>query len=570
MDKQKIKPQHNKPDGQKQPKKKRTWMEWLRRKPQNAGRVTAASQSSNSITVAPGSPQAGLRPLQEVRTSDARRETGIGTGSLSMMGMYLGGISGGFTPDNIPEMKRDPDVSLGLEYLLTPILNAKITVQGMGDDLRAQEIFDRFWQHDLECFKDMFTYGYCPAEVRYREVEEEPLELPQVNSGDDAGDEDGGLPGDGQKSKQLAMSLQLGNGSSPAKKLKLDYDGMIPLLPDKCEPYVNDGKLAYVLAFGKIKLEGNTDKRPAKGFWLANDPTYSPFIGNSVLPGAWLFWRAKVGMPDSVVENLLKANYKCAFTGLKVRYPSEDVSDDDGNIYDMRGEAEWYAENVKAGSNVVLPSDRDEEGNLKWDIESYGGNPIDISKLLPLPEWLTKQIHRGMGVVDDVITKEGNTGGYSRSNVSRQMFLMLALRRARRIAHTFDQTVCRPLMKRNGYPGEYKIDVKIPGMEDDPNGPGGGNGGDNNQEGGGGQAGGEGEEGGPLAKLFQQTMAGGKAQTGAKSSKTAKSSEESEEYDGPELGSGGQDMSLGSFLASLSQGMAGSKAELAEQLTGKG
>lgn len=457
------------------------------------------SRAAMTISAKPG-----LQPLHEVRTNKARR--GMNTSSLSLMGLYLGGISGGFTPSEIPEMKRDPDVSLGLEYLLTPILNAKVTIQGTGEDLRAQKIFDRFWQHDLECFKDMFCYGYCPAEVRYKEEEEKEAApgqppLPQKNNGK-----------------------------------KLEYDGMILLDPTACEPWVTDGKLAYIKAFGNIKLEGASEKRPSKGFWIANDPTYSPFMGNSVLPSAWLFWRAKVGMPDSAVEVLLKANYKCAFSGLQVLYPSEDIPDDDGEIYDARAEAEWYAENIKAGTNIVLPSETDDRGERKWKVESYGGQPVDIQKMLPMMDWLTKQIHRGMGVVDDVITKEGNTGGYSRSNVSRQMFLMLALRRARRIAHTFDQMVCRPLMKRNGYPGEYELDVKIPGMEDeDPNGLGVGGMG---QGAAGGQAAGQpGEEAGPLAQLFNKTMGGGKGE--------GEESEVSE--DGPEI-TPGADMSLNTFL----------------------
>lgn len=473
----------------------------------------------------------GIRPLEEVRTTKLPRNHG--TSALSMLGFYLGGISGGFSISEIPEMKRDPDVSVGLEYLLTPILNAKVTVQGVAEEqIKAQEIFDRFWQHDLECFKDMFSYGYCPAEVRYKRSESDPLIVSNPN--EDDFDE---VPGEKSASRQQSDTQN-----------DIEYDGMIPLEPTKCEPYVTDGKLAYIKVDGKIKLESHTEKRPAKGFWLANDPTYSPLYGNSVLPGAWLFWRAKIGMPDSAVEVLLKANYKAAFSGLEVRYPSEDISDDDGNIYDARAEAEWYAENVKAGTNVVLPSETDENGKPKWEIKSYGGQPIDIQKMLPLMEWLTKQIHRGIGVVDDVITKEGNVGSYSRSNVSRQMFLMLALRRARRIAHTFDQMVCRPLMKRNGYAGTYKIDVKIPGMEDeDPNGS--GMFGQNNQFGGGDEQNGannpaanledQGQEAGPLAKLFQQAMAEeeGNGESGEESAKNGEKS-------------GSKEMSLNGFIRS--------------------
>jgi hypothetical protein len=330
---------------------------------------------------------------------------------------------------------------------------------------------------------------------------------------------------------------------------------MIPLEPSQCEPWVHDGKLAYIKAYGEIKLEGHTDRRPAKGFWLANDPTYSPFIGNSVLPGAWLFWRAKIGMPDSAVEVLLKANYKAAFSGLEIRYPSEDIPDDDGQIYDARGEAEWYAENVKAGTNVVMPSETNDKGKPKWEIKSYGGQPIDIQKMLPLMDWLTKQIHRGIGVVDDVITKDGNVGSYSRSNVSRQMFLMLALRRARRIAHTFDQMVCRPLMKRNGYAATYKITVTIPGMEDDDPNSGGGLGGLG--KGKDGQLGGEGEEGGPLAKLFQQAMEGGDEEAKsdkASNAKSGKGPDDEGSGEGSEL-SPGKEMSLTSFLGTWRDGI---------------
>lgn len=491
------------------------------RRPSNAVRRPSKSpQKVEKIT------RLGIRPLEDVRTTDIRKGSG-GSSVFSMLSMYLGGISGGFSLGDIPDMKRDPDVAVGLEYLLTPILNAKVTVQGAGEEqVKAQEIFDRFWQHDLETFKDMFTFGYCPAEVRYKK----PEQLAVAGQGDQEGQ--GGQPRDASKQQQASQ---------------LEYDGMIPLEPDKCEPYVHEGRLAYIKAYGNITLEGNTDRRPAKGFWLANDPTYSPFIGNSVLPGSWLFWRAKVGMPDSAVEVLLKANYKCAFSGLQVKYPSEDIADEDGQIYDARAEAEWFAENIKAGTNVVLPSETDDQGKPKWDITSYGGQPIDIQKMLPLMDWLTKQIHRGLGVVDDVITKDGNVGSYSRSNVSRQMFLMLALRRARRIAHTFDQMVCRPLMKRNGYAATYKIVVEIPGMEDDdPNGGGIGGLGKGKD----GQPGGEGEEGGPLAKLFQQAMEGGDEEGGSDEEGTAKSDDGEGQGKSPS-----KEMSLASFLGNWREGI---------------
>lgn len=506
-----------------------------------------------------------LQPLTKSRTTSLKRSSGS---ALSMMSMYLGGIAGGFSQSDIPEMKRDPDVKLGLEYLITPILNAVVKVVGTSPEVSdAQAAFDRFWQHDLERFKDMFCWGHCAAEVKYKKADpvapqtpaisaQSPQQSPQAQqqgqtppgvppgrnmamagASDEGDDNDSGVGGtpNAKPAQKPSNNLKVnaGGASSPMQVPnvninKLEYDGMIPLEPDLCVPYVHDGELAYIKV-ENIKLEGNTESRPAKGFWLACDPTYSPYIGNSVLPSAWLFWRAKIGMPDSAVEVLLKANYKAAFSGLQVKYPSETIIDDDGTEYDPRAEAEWYAENIKAGTNVVLPSEVDENKNPKWHISSYGGQPVDIEKMLPMMDWLSKQINRGMGIPDEIIMHDGNTGGYGRSSIALKMFMMLALRRARHIARTFDDHVCKPLMKKNGGKGDYKVVVTIPGMDDDdPDSPSEdgapGSGGDAEQLDG---MGGD-EQGGtpkdqsdsPLTSLFQKTMGGDDSGGGNNSSDT--------------------------------------------------
>jgi hypothetical protein len=336
---------------------------------------------------------ARLKPLDQTRVH--MRSQGINFG-------YLAGLAQGrsFSLVDVPAMLEDDQVALGLHYLKIPIQQAKCFFKVGG--MRGQEalpfvndLHQRVWNRLVSKTDLLMSFGYCCFEPLYRK--------------------------DAQDSHYWDF---------------VDFD-VAP--PAASVPWITNDRLAfaavhqdnYGLSFtgymdaaagldGCSILEGAGKFRPSKALWLSNDPLLSRWFGRSVLRAAHYRWKMKT-MPDGLLENLAKANYKAAFSGLLIKYPAhESIVMEDGSVKTAEEYADFMCQCMKTGSNVRLPASPKDA--LGWEIVQYAQNLVDMQQLIAPLDYADRAICRGMGVPDELLTHQGNTGGYSRSEISMGMF----------------------------------------------------------------------------------------------------------------------------------------------------
>lgn len=368
------------------------------------------------------------------------RPIGALTGGANYWGLggFYGNSLNGFHLGYVERMKSDYQVSLCHNFLVAPLACAQIACHDEPDAMKAQIIIkaedpncgqfikktmQRFWNFDLDHVMEDIGAGYSSGEGVYKI-------------------EDGFL----------------------------HWDHIKPMSALDVEPYTDEGRLHAVrlkpsgssgMQGEVVDLEAATVDSPGKGLWFVNNPKMSLIYGRSDYYAAWHDWRVKSGMPDCVREIVFKATYKHSFSGQVFRYPEGNYVDADGNPVNNRDDAEQMCELSKAGTNFALSSQVDSSGKYLWSIESYGKNEVDTSRLIPIVEMHDKGIRRGMGIPDEIIDHDGNTGGYSRSRVSISAFFMQRQRALARKVEEFKRQIGDQLARANFHNSKYEIEVKL-------------------------------------------------------------------------------------------------------------
>lgn len=351
-------------------------------------------------------------PLKETATAEYRPSYGI----LPMWGM---GAFGMFSLAYVDEMRTDPQVRLCLAYKQAPLFTAEFEIEAEDPRVQqfVQETLERFWRKSLAYALESYAYGYMAGEYVYKE-------------------EDG----------------------------LVQFDCIRPVHPRDAKVWTHAGKIAWVRVThvegsGYVDLEGAQPGRPAKGFWLTYDPTYNPFYGRPALAAAWWPWRLKV-MPDGAMETLFKWAYKHSISCTVVRHPDTYYDAGSGRTVSAQDIARQMCEQVKAGGVVAISSARDEKGQLLWDIEQWGKIEGQSDGLVGYIDVLDKQIQRAILIPDEVITHEGSTGGYSRSQVAASAFFLAAEQSLNHIVETVDEQMIHGLVAMNFGPTKYRIKPK--------------------------------------------------------------------------------------------------------------
>jgi len=382
---------------------------------------------------------ARIKPLGETRL---KRNNFSGLGMLSTFGTQTTFINADVVP-----MLDDDQVSLGMEYLKIPIAKAPIIVKTSKPEAYAFacDLYMRVWNSLIPKLNLYLGYGWCCYEPLYKKDQHDsrfwdfsdfeiapPLgSVPWTNN---------------DKLSFAAVDVGRGFGS-----FFLDN-------PESIE--------------GKAILEGPGVYRPSKALWLANDPLASRWYGRSVLRASHMRWKAKT-MPDGVLENLLKASYKASFSGLLLEYPANtSVVAEDGSVVTSEAYADLLCQVVKTGSNIRLPAGI--EGQPGWKIVEYAKNLVRLADLqIPL-DYLDRGILRGMGIPDEILTHDGNTGGYSRSLISIDAFYSRGETRAMTILPSVTDYIVAPLCRQR-YGADCEVTAQViagdrPGDENDDNG----------------------------------------------------------------------------------------------------
>ncbi len=325
-----------------------------------------------------------------------------------------------FNLREIDQMRKDEQVKSCLRYKKSPLFTAEFDVKTSSP--RVEQFvrlqLERFWKKSLGVALKCYDYGFVGAEVLYKMT--------------------GGL---------------------------LHFDALKFLHPFHTRAWTQDGMLKFIRVNGGTGGQGTVDlpcaqKRvPAKGVWFVNEPEQNPWYGCSILEAAWWPWRLK-SMPDGGRDIVHKWFYRHAYSGMIVRYPDNQETTDGSEVSDQ-GLADQIASYAKTGANLSMPSARDPNtGEYYWNIDSYGKIEGDATGLLAYMDALDKWIQRGIEIPDELITHEGNTGGYSRSRVALAAFFLAAEEMLNRILESFDDQILRPLVRLVFGRAEYVIKPK--------------------------------------------------------------------------------------------------------------
>lgn len=337
---------------------------------------------------------------------------------------WYGGNWGGFSLGIVEDMRRDSQVNLCLGYRSAPLHVAEFEIECSHGGAQAwiEKTLRAFWDQGLEVALEDEAYGHAAAEAVYDEDE----------------------------------------GTINLKRLEAIH-------PRDCRPYVRGGSLESVRvrtlpdpegADGGLRLEAAAMRRPAKGLWFVHDSKYDRWNGKTSLIPAWWPWRLKT-MPDGGMESLFKWLYKHSISCSIIRHPDQTyVLSEGAEPVHAQALARQMLEQLKSGGIITMDSSRDEHGQLLWSIEQWAKVEGDADGLIRPNEYWDKLIQRGIGIPDEVITHDGNTGGYSRSKVAVVAFYLSAQKRLTAKLQQLDEQIIRPGVRLNFGDVKYLLRAK--------------------------------------------------------------------------------------------------------------
>lgn len=354
--------------------------------------------------------------------SISRAKTANYRPSVTSLPEWSGAMEGAaFTLIEVDQMRGDAQIELCLEYKVAPLYNAEFEYVARSPQIQQyiQRQVERFWQHSLQIALECLPYGRSGAEVLTRD--------------------EGGLT---------------------------HFHSLEWLHPRDVRVFTCNGTLAYLAVRNvegcpNLKLYAAQQGKLPECAWFVYGGKRSRWYGRSILFPSWWYWRTKV-MPDGANETLYKFFYRHGYNGMVVRYPVDTYQDEDtGQLEYAKDIARQLAQSIKTGADIELPSEQYENGNPKWSIERYGGETNgDATGLIAYIDWLDKQAARGILIPDLILTQEGATGSYSRSQVALTAFFMGAEQILNLVLETFIDQVLRPLVVFNFGPQPFAIKPK--------------------------------------------------------------------------------------------------------------
>ena len=284
----------------------------------------------------------------------------------------------------IQAMLMEPTIRLGLAMRAAPLMAAEFAYKEgeewtpgikCEDEVVGAFVLRQYktiWQQ-LDLLLDDQVWGWCAGEITFRLTEQNTVEIDKV-------------------------------------------------LPRQCKDtrlLEKDGK-PFGVRVNRIENapEGHVDLPFPFAFWHAHRPQPGLRYGTSILEGAYSPWADK-WLEGGALSVRRKFMFKDSYGGAILYYP-EGTTTVGNEIVGNEKIAMEIVSQLEAGGVVTLPSDVDEKGNRKWEIEraTSPGNPQHI---LQFPKDLDTEQLRGMEIPDDVLTAEA-TGSWAGKTVPMQAF----------------------------------------------------------------------------------------------------------------------------------------------------
>ena len=186
--------------------------------------------------------------------------------------------------------------------------------------------------------------------------------------------------------------------------------------------------------FGGVRrLWGFRENIPNKCFWYVHNGRFEGYYGDSQVRPSWKSWRGLAGI-DGIEELTALGAYRAAVGIIKVRHPEGQYNgtvgvnvpsySNDGKVmnYDI---ARQIGQTLKSGASLSLSSESyksDMGGGYKWDVEMTPFQ-VDMTQLIALNDFYSKECARGIGVPPEVIQAAETGSGYSGRAIPLQGFL---------------------------------------------------------------------------------------------------------------------------------------------------
>jgi hypothetical protein len=287
-----------------------------------------------------------------------------------------------FTFQTIELMLMDPQVKLCIAMRQAPIFGAEFAyIDGVGQDGKptwvpgvkarnpvvaawVQRQLNTIWNGYLPAILSSQIWGWAGGEVTLRLTESNLIEIDSL------------LP-------------------------KHSRDVRLLELPSTGEP--------WGIQVSNVQGEGKVDLGFPYSYFVNFRPENGEKYSNSVLLGAYSPWADK-WFNGGALDTRRLYMHKDAYGGMKVGYPSDQqvyANGPDRDPVAARDVAMQIAEQRYSGGVVVYPTDRDQQGNLKWVIEepTLSANPQHI---LQYPKDLDDEIRQGLEIPDGAINNDGS------------------------------------------------------------------------------------------------------------------------------------------------------------------
>lgn len=324
-------------------------------------------------------------------------------------------------------MLFDPKVTLALAVRDGLLMNAKVEIVDgrpeVMEFVKAQ--WDRLWCNNSHQVLSTKLFGYCGLETMFRRGQ---------------GRWDG----------------------------KICFDTFRDFHPRDVRPLMRDGMIKGI-SLGNVRdrysapigrLTGKLPIWGAKACWLTYNSRFGSLFGEAILEHCYAPYWEKTQEGGAVKLRQLRM-MKDAWMGAFIRYPAEITKDKQtGQVISWKDIARDMVENIYSGSVFGLPSTRDKDGNLKWDLEP----PTGVEGATQIFEYTTtcdKEILEGLQVPGEVLQAMESGSGYSGRSIPFVAFLAVLQNEFNQYLRAIDDQVIRPLVRLNfGIEPSYEIKPK--------------------------------------------------------------------------------------------------------------
>lgn len=314
-------------------------------------------------------------------------------------------------------MRRDSQVALGLAIVKMPVTQLGYTINCESPTIKnfINENIQNVWQNLLRDSLKSIDFGFSASELVW---------------------------------KSATVTIDPGKNLRKTREKKMIVlEKTKSIHPETCRIRV-DNKGNFVGL--NQNISGEIIRIPEnKSFLITYDEEFGNYFGRSRMVSAYEPWYYK----QITTQFLLRFTERFALPPYKVFYPKGITRFPNGDQKSNADIAMTIAEGISSYGNSAVPSDRDDKGNLKWDIENLDQQRLGV-KPSDLVGFWDAMILRGLLIPDS-----GTTSGMDEETASK-VFLSTIAAIVKQIEDKINKKIIWPLVQWN-FPPEQRSSCRI-------------------------------------------------------------------------------------------------------------